>query len=326
MATVEICSYQRLLVWPACKFSYVIGRRAGLEFVGSCMWTQHDVFLITMWGARELLANNQVIATAFTCDRSWANCSSRNQEHPTPTSLTDGPGLWLHSICHMAFVGGSCFSFPSRSPRSYGCSMGLLTQYILPLLSQHLPDLEQQSLDVGSMLVDVDMCRRGKTRWQILDANRSSPDVIEDLLAPALKQKLSWGHWCSFWFLLPMLTPVRVPVLAPSLPEFSTSLLLCAQWRPVSASDGVGSADRQSGLVSAKITGRERKHQVSLWRKWWHPVTTCPLGNKCAYPGGSEAQDFHRWGLGLSPPCSPSKVPWLCFCAQDIFIPMCRPR
>lgn len=173
------------------------------------------------------------------------------------------------------------------------------------------------------MLVDVDKCRRGKMRWQILDANRSSPDVIEDLPAPALKQKLSWGHWCSFWFLLPMLTPVRVLVLAPSLPEFSSSL---TQWRSVCASDGVGSADRQSGLISAKITGGERKHKVLLCRKWWYPITIPPLGNKCAYPGGFEAQDFYRWALGLSLSYSPSKVPLLRFCTPDIFIPMCRLR
>lgn len=38
--------------------------------------------------------------------------------------------------------------------------MGHLTQCILPLISQHLPDLEQQSSYVGSMLVDTGMCRR----------------------------------------------------------------------------------------------------------------------------------------------------------------------
>lgn len=42
--------------------------------------------------------------------------------------------------------------------------MGHLTQYILPLISQHLPDLEQQSLDVGSMSVDMGMCRREAKR------------------------------------------------------------------------------------------------------------------------------------------------------------------
>lgn len=35
-----------------------------------------------------------------------------------PTNPTDRPGLWLHNLCHKAFVGGSLFLFPSLSPRS----------------------------------------------------------------------------------------------------------------------------------------------------------------------------------------------------------------
>lgn len=38
--------------------------------------------------------------------------------------------------------------------------MEIVTQYILSSLSQHLPDLEQQSLNVGSVSVRMGLCRR----------------------------------------------------------------------------------------------------------------------------------------------------------------------
>lgn len=70
-------------------------------------------------------------------------------------------------------MGGSSFLFLSLSPRSYGYSMEIMTQFILPFLSQHLPDLEQQSLDVGSVPVGMGLCRRGKKTRQTLDATRN---------------------------------------------------------------------------------------------------------------------------------------------------------
>lgn len=96
------------------------------------------------------------------------------------TNLTDRPGLWLHSLCHKAVVGGSSFLFLSLSPRSYGCSMEIMTQYTLPFLSQHLPDLEQQSLDVGSVSVGMGLCRR--------EANRDDKHLMQ-------LETLSCCHW-----------------------------------------------------------------------------------------------------------------------------------
>lgn len=189
-APIKTCSYQRLPTWSACKTysAACLSKQQPLNLLGPCMWMHQKVFLSNPGRPTPVISlptNRDIpFSTGLTSNPLWPEFSSRERGgcevfHTPPTSQT-GLGLWFHRLCHKAFVGGSSFLSPSLSPRSYGCSMKIMTQYILPFLNQHLPDLEQQSLDVCSVLVGMGLCRR--------EAKRDDKHLM-------LLETLSWHHW-----------------------------------------------------------------------------------------------------------------------------------
>lgn len=178
----------------------------------------------------------------------------------SPTTLTDRPGLWLHNLRHKALVGGSLFWFPSLSPRSCRCSMGITSQYILLLLSQHLPDLEQQSLDGGSVSVGTGLCRREEkrddkhlTRLEILSWRHQGPSS----LCPEAEIILG----LFLWFLLPVLTLVKALISTSLLLQSSSSSsLLLPGWQR-SASPGWQEAGAALTVSQASSQGNKIKQK-----------------------------------------------------------------
>ena len=173
---VETCGYQRLPTWSACESNSAayLSKEQALNLLEPCMWMHHNVFLSNPGRPIPVISLSTKwyipISARLTSNPLWRDFSSRERGgcevfHTPPTSQTGLGYDSTASVTRLLWV-VAWFCSHHRAPEVMDAvwRSWVSTSSILPLLSQHLPDLEQQSLDVGSVLVGMGLCRREAKR------------------------------------------------------------------------------------------------------------------------------------------------------------------